>query len=332
MSLKRNIDLLGIGNAITDILVSVDYQFLEKMKFNAGTMHLVDFKTINAILKKFKDNKVSAGGSVANTISLASNLGDRCAFIGKRKNDDQGKMFSESMNASNILLPNSEVEIGEPSSTCLVMITPNGERTMLTYLGASTSLSQDDVDLKLLENTKIVYLEGYLFDLPSAKNLFNVIADKQKEYGFQLALSLSDPFCVKRHKEDFLKLIEKKIKIIFSNQEEIESLFDCSIENALLKASDKALISICTQGGNGSTLCKEGKFIKSNAFKINVKDTTGAGDNFAAGFLHGYINNYSLSKCSELGNYCAAETVKVIGARPDTNIKELLEKNKILEN
>ena len=121
-------------------------------------------------------------------------------------------------------------------------------------------------------------------------------------------------------------------KIDLSNQEEIESLFDCSIENALLKASDKAFISICTQGRHGSTLCKEGKFIKSNAFKINVKDTTGAGDNFAAGFLHGYINNYSLSKCSELGNYCAAETVKVIGARPDSNIKELLEKNKILEN
>ena len=332
MSLKRNIDLLGIGNAITDILVSIDYQFLEKMKFDAGAMHLVDFKTINTILKKFKNNKVSAGGSVANTISMASNLGARCAFIGKRKNDEQGKMFSESMNASNILLPNGEVEVGAPSSTCLVMITPNGERTMLTYLGASTSLSQDDVDLKLLENTKIVYLEGYLFDLPEAKNLFNVIADKQEEYGFELALSLSDPFCVKRHKDDFLKLIEKKIKIIFSNQEEIESLFNCSMENALLKASNKALINICTQGGNGSTLCKKGKFIKSNAFTVNVKDTTGAGDNFAAGFLHGYINNYSLSKCSELGNYCAAETVKVIGARPDTNIKELLEKNKILEN
>ncbi|MBF96166.1 MAG: 2-dehydro-3-deoxygluconokinase [Alphaproteobacteria bacterium MarineAlpha9_Bin4] len=332
MSLEKNIDLLGIGNAITDILISVDYQFLEKMKFNAGTMHLVDFNSINEILEKFRDFKVSAGGSVANTISLASNLGNRCAFLGKRKNDDRGKMFSKSMNASNILLPNREVEIGDPSSTCLVMITPNGERTMLTYLGASTSLSQDDVDLKLLENTKIVYLEGYLFDLPEAKNLFNIIADKQEEYDFELALSLSDPFCVKRHKEDFLKLLEKKIKIIFSNQEEIESLFDCDIENALLKSSNKALISICTQGEKGSTLCKNGKFIKRNAYKINVKDTTGAGDSFAAGFLHGYINNYSLSKCSELGNYCAAETVKVIGARIDSNIKELLEKNKILEN
>ena len=162
-------------------------------------------------------------------------------------------------------------------------------------------------DTNPLENTVVT-----IGEISGGEN-FNVIADKQEEYGFELALSLSDPFCVKRHKDDFLKLIEKKIKIIFSNQEEIESLFNCSMENALLKASNKALINICTQGGNGSTLCKKGKFIKSNAFTVNVKDTTGAGDNFAAGFLHGYINNYSLSKCSELGNYCAAETVKVIG-------------------
>ena len=172
MENKKNIDLLGIGNAITDILVEVDYNFLEKMKLNIGAMQLTDFETIKKTINLFKDTKVSAGGSVANTISMVANLGNRCAFIGRRKNDTQGKLFSESMSSSNILLPNSEVEFGKASSTCLVMITPNGERTMLTYLGASTNLTEDDVDVALIEDSKIVYLEGYLFDLPESKKLF----------------------------------------------------------------------------------------------------------------------------------------------------------------
>ena len=236
------------------------------------------------------------------------------------------------MLASNIILPNSEADRGDPSSTCLVMITPNGERTMLTYLGASTSLTEDDIDLSLLEKAKIVYVEGYLFDLPEAKKLFYNLADKQKELGFELALSLSDPFCVNRHKEDFLKLLDKKIKIVFSNQEEIETLYSCSVEKALLNSSDKVFINISTLGEKGAMVYSSGNLIKKDSFSVEVKDTTGAGDSFAAGFLHGYINNFPLDKCTEVGNFCASETVKVIGARPEINIKELLLKNNILEN
>ena len=330
MTEKKNIDLLGIGNAITDILVKVDYNFLEKMKLNIGAMQLTDYETINKTINLFKDTKVSAGGSVANTISMVANLGNRCAFIGRRKNDTQGKLFSESMSSSNILLPNSEVEFGKASSTCLVMITPNGERTMLTYLGASTNLTEEDVDLALIENSKIVYLEGYLFDLPEAKKLFFTLADKQEELGFEFALSLSDPFCVTRHKEDFLKLLDKKVKIVFSNQEEIETLFSCTVEKALINSSDKILINISTLGVKGAMVYSNGNLIKKNSFSVEVKDTTGAGDSFAAGFLHGYINNFPLDKCAEVGNFCASETVKVIGARPEVNVKEMLLKNNIL--
>ena len=302
------------------------------MNLNIGAMQLVEFDTINKIIKSFKSKKVSAGGSVANTVSLVSNLGKNCAFIGKRKNDNQGKMFSESMSISKILMPNKEATLGKPSSICLVMITPNGERTMLTYLGASLSLDENDIDLELLKNTKIVYLEGYLFDLPEAKNLFFKLADIQEDLGFEFALSLSDPFCVKRHKKDFLKLLDKNIKILFSNQEEIETLFDSSFNQALLKSGDKTSITISTLGEKGSSLCYEGKLIESEAYKVFLKDTTGAGDSFAAGFLYGYINNYSLKKCSEIGNFCAAETVKIIGARPEVNVKDLLLKNEILKN
>jgi len=332
MNNNKEIDLLGIGNAITDILVEVDYHFLEKMNLQIGAMQLADYETINKTIKLFTEQKVSAGGSVANTISLTASLGNRCAFIGRRKNDFQGKLFSESMRANSIMLPNDEVETGKPSSTCLVMITPNGERTMLTYLGASTNLSEEEIDLNLLEKSKVVYLEGYLFDLPEAKKLFYNLAEKQKEFSFELALSLSDPFCVKRHKEDFLKLLEKKIKIVFSNQEELENLYNCGVEKALTKSSDKDLISVSTLGERGSLLNANKKLIKTEAIKVEVKDTTGAGDSFAAGFLHGYIHNLSLEKCSKIGNFCAAETVKIIGARPEVNMKDLLLKNNILEN
>jgi len=332
MSEEKIIDLLGIGNAITDILVKVDYQFIEKMNLNIGAMQLTNYDTINETINLFKDQMVSAGGSVANTISMVANLGNKCAFVGRRKNDNQGKLFSESMSASNIILPNSEVEVGEPSSTCLVMITPNGERTMLTYLGASKNLSMNDIDLSLIEKSKIVYLEGYLFDLPEAKRLFYSLADKQEELGFEFALSLSDPFCVTRHKEDFLKLLDKKVKIVFSNQDEIETLFSCSVEKALINSSNKILINISTLGEKGSIVCANGNLIKKDSFSVEVKDTTGAGDSFAAGFFHGYINNLSLDKCAEVGNFCASETVKVIGARPDVNMKELLSKNNILKN
>ena len=188
------------------------------------------------------------------------------------------------MSSSNILLPNSEVEFGKASSTCLVMITPNGERTMLTYLGASTNLTEDDVDLALIEDSKIVYLEGYLFDLPEAKKLFFTLADKQEELGFEFALSLSDPFCVTRHKEDFLKLLDKKVKIVFSNQEEIETLFSCTVEKALINSSDKILINISTLGEKGAMVYSNGNLIKKDSFSVEVKDTTGAGDSFAAGF------------------------------------------------
>ena len=151
----KNIELLGIGNAVTDVLVSVDYDFLDKENLNPGTMQLVDSEILNQLIKKFKNNKISAGGSVANTVSLLASLGNKSAFIGKRKNDSLGKMFSKSMTADEIILPNRETEISDPSSCCLVMITPDGQRTMATYLGASTSLSLEDVDLNLLSSTDI---------------------------------------------------------------------------------------------------------------------------------------------------------------------------------
>ncbi len=329
---KLNYNILGIGNAVTDILVEVDYSYLKENNLEEGAMKLVDEITIQELLSDLNISKTLAGGSVANTLATISNLGGSCAFIGSRKNDKYGKLFSKSMLENNIYLSNEENENGKSSSLCLVLITPNGERTMCTYLGASTNLSNDNIDVPLLKNSKIIYLEGYLFDLPEAKDIFYAVVNNATKYGYEVALSLSDPFCVDRHRKDFIKLINKKIGILFSNKSEMEALYKCDIKNALLESSKNVKISISTLGEKGSILYYDNNFLESEAFPIKVIDTTGAGDNFAAGFLYSYINKIPLEMCMKAGALCASETIKAIGARPQNNLKELLIKNSILKN
>ena len=196
---KYNYDVLGIGNAVTDIFVEVEESFLKKNNLVEGTMKLVDEVFIMELLKDLNISKTYAGGSVANTLSTISKLGGKCAFIGSRKNDKYGNLFSNSMEQEKIDLLNKENTEGKASSLCLVLVTPNGERTMCTYLGASTNLNNDNLELSSLTNSNIIYLEGYLFDLPEAKDIFYKVVDKAKENNYQVALSLSDPFCVERH-------------------------------------------------------------------------------------------------------------------------------------
>jgi len=330
--LKQNYNILGIGNAVTDILLEVDYSFLKKNNLEEGSMKLVDEATINKLLIDLNSFRTLAGGSVANTLSTIASLGGSCAFIGSRKNDRFGKLFSESMIENSIYLSNEANEAGKSSSLCLVLITPNGERTMCTYLGASTNLSNEDIDISLLKKSKIIYLEGYLFDLPEAKNIFYAVVNNAAKYGYEVALSLSDPFCVDRHRKDFIKLINKKISILFSNKSEMEALYKCDIKNALLASSKNVRISISTLGEKGSILYYNNKVLEAEAYPVNVIDTTGAGDNFAAGFLYSYINQVSFENCMKAGALCASETIKTIGARPQSNLKELLIKKSILKN
>ena len=330
--LKKNYDILGIGNAVTDILVEVDYSYLKNNKLEEGSMKLVDESTINDLLLDLNASKTLAGGSVANTLDTIANLGGKCAFIGNRKKDKFGKLFSKSMLDNNIYLSNQESESGKSSSLCLVLITPNGERTMCTYLGASTNLSNDDMDLTLLKNSKIIYLEGYLFDLPEAKDIFYSVVNNANKYGYEVALSLSDPFCVDRHRKDFIKLINKKIGILFSNKSEMEALYKCDVKNALKECSKNVKVSISTMGEKGSILYYDNSFLETEACPTKVIDTTGAGDNFAAGFLYSYINQMPFETCMKAGALCASETIQVIGARPQSNLEELFIKNSILKN
>ena len=324
-------EILGIGNAVTDILVEVDNNFISKHNLSPGTMKLVNEDFIKSLLEELKVNNVMAGGSVANTLSTISSLGGKCAFIGSRKNDKYGKLFTDSMSSKDIKLINKENVEGKASSLCLVLITPDGERTMCTYLGASNELKNKDIQEDILKNTKLVYLEGYLFDLQEAKDIFYYIVNNASHFGYKVALSLSDSFCVDRHREDFLKLINKNISILFSNTDEIESLYECERKKAMNKAAKTTEIVIATMGKNGSSLYKGSEYIEIDSYEAIAKDTTGAGDNYAAGFLHSFIQGNTLKEAMLAGSFCAAEIVKIIGARQNADLKDLLNKQKILK-
>ncbi len=329
---NNNYDILGIGNAVTDIFVEVEDSFLKANNLIEGTMKLVDEIFINEILKDLHISKTHAGGSVANTLSTISKLGGSCAFIGSRKNDKYGNLFANSMEEENIFLLNKENPEGKSSSICLVLVTPNGERTMCTYLGASTNLNKNNIDLRNFKKCNVIYLEGYLFDLPEAKDIFYHVVDAANEHDYKVALSLSDSFCVERHRNDFLKLINKNLNILFANENEIEALFKCDKKEALKTAGKNIEIVIATLGEEGSLMYNEKEFFKADAFKVKAIDTTGAGDNYAAGFLHMYVRNAPLIDCMNAGSLCASETIKFLGARPSSNLKELLIKNKIIRN
>jgi len=324
-------EILGIGNAVTDILVEVDNNFISKHNLSPGTMKLVNEDFIKSLLEELKVNNVMAGGSVANTLSTISSLGGKCAFIGSRKNDKYGKLFTDSMSSKDIKLINKENVEGKASSLCLVLITPDGERTMCTYLGASNELKNKDIQEDILKNTKLVYLEGYLFDLQEAKDIFYYIVNNASHFGYKVALSLSDSFCVDRHREDFLKLINKNISILFSNTDEIESLYECERKKAMNKAAKTTEIVIATMGKNGSSLYKGSEYIEIDSYEAIAKDTTGAGDNYAAGFLHSFIQGNTLKEAMLAGSFCAAEIVKIIGARQNADLKDLLNKQKLLK-
>ncbi len=329
---KYDYDILGIGNAVTDIFVKVETSFLEKNNLTEGTMKLVDENFIAYLLKDLQVSQILAGGSVANTLSTIAKLGGSCSFIGNRKNDKYGKLFTNSMEKEKIHLFNKESEEGKASSICLVLVTPNGERTMCTYLGASTYLNENSINLEDLKKSNIVYLEGYLFDLPEAKKMFYEVVDNARECGYKVALSLSDPFCVERYREDFINLIQKKINILFANENEIGSLFKCNTEDALKIAGNNVDIALATLGEKGSLMYNQKNYTISEAFSVKAIDTTGAGDNYAAGFLYMYGKNAALVDCMKAGSLCAAETIKFIGARPKSDLKALLHEKKILKN
>ena len=326
---KKKIDLVGVGNAIVDIVTNIDDDFLKKNRLQKGSMNLITLENSGKILKDCKIIKQISGGSAANTVVSLANLGNNVEFIGRVKNDKFGNFFSKDIKESGASFNSKYVETRESSAHSLVLITPDAQRTMCTYLGASTEFEPNNINYESIKTSKYLYLEGYLWDSELAKQAFIEAAKIAKESNTKIILSLSDSFCVDRHRESFLDLINDFVDILFCNEEELKSLFkSIDLEQCKIKINSLCELAAITLGEKGSIIVNKNKteFIKPFLFGKAI-DTTGAGDIFAGGFIHGLINKLSLNNCGQIGSICAGHIVTQIGSRSTINLKKLISEN-----
>ena len=319
-------DVLGIGNAIVDVLVQTSDSFLEEEGLEKGTMELVNADRVNELYSKIGPAVECSGGSAANTIAALTSLGGRGAFIGKLHDDTLGQVFRRDIKALGVSFKTPAATDGLPTATSLVLVSPDAERTMQTYLGACAELTPDDIDEGEVSAATVTYLEGYLWDPPAAKEAFMKAAGIAHAKGRVVSLSLSDPFCVDRHRADFLHLVSDHVDILFANEEEIISLYKADdFETALAAVKKHCKMAALTRGAKGSVVLVGGEFIMVDPEPIeHLIDTTGAGDAYAAGFLFGLSQGKDLARCARIGNIIAAEVIQHMGARSDRSLKNLI--------
>ena len=305
--------ILGIGNAIVDVICKVDDGFLKKNNLTKSSMKLVDEKEFKKLLSNLKIEETISGGSVANSIVGLANLGNKVGFIGKINEDDLGDKYEKGLKKENVEYYYSKKKEASPTGTCLILITPDSERTMCTFLGIAGQITEDDVDIKAIKKSKITLLEGYLWDKGGPKKAF----EKAIKNSNQVAMSLSDKFCVDRHKSDFLNLVRNRLDLIFANEQEILSLIDAKkFDEVISFGKELGKLIVVTRGEKGSVAINKNKVVDCK-IKENLKivDLTGAGDLFAAGFIHGYINNFSIEESLNKGTEMASKIIQKIGAR-----------------
>ena len=305
--------ILGIGNAIVDVLCKVDDDFLIKNSLTKSTMKLIDEDEFKTLLSLINIEETVSGGSVANSIVGLSQLGNDVGFIGKVSDDNLGQKYEEGLKKEKVNYFYKKKKETIPTGSCLILITPDSERTMCTFLGTAGKINETDIDKSIVKNSEITFLEGYLWDEGEPKKAF----DKSIENSNKVAMSLSDLFCVERHKEHFLELAKNKIDIIFANEQEITSLIDAnSFEEIVTFSKQIKKNVVITRGEKGALSIQDGQLIECEAQKnLNIKDLTGAGDLFAAGYLHGIINNLSIKECLIKGTELSSKIIQKIGAR-----------------
>lgn len=315
----------GIGNAIVDILSQAADGLVDSEGFAKGSMSLIDAERALSLTKLLTAPQQTSGGSAANTIAGLASFGSRAGYIGKVSADELGSVFSEAMRAQGVVFPTSPSQSGTPTARCVVLVTPDAQRTMCTYLGACVELGPEDIDVALVQSSRITYLEGYLWDPPKAKEAFLVAAKAAHAANRQVSLSLSDSFCVGRHRESFLDFVKNHIDVLFANEAEILSLYETSnVKSAMAIAKDQCRITAVTCGAAGCMVAADGEVFSVAAEPVaRVVDTTGAGDLFAAGFLHGLSTGRTARDCAVLGGIAAAEVISHIGARPERSLSEL---------
>lgn len=322
---NKTYDVLGVGNAIVDILAVAEDSFLAEQGMAKGSMALVDEDRAHAIYQAMGPCVEASGGSAANTIAGVASFGSSTAFIGKTRDDEFGKIFAHDLRSLGVAYETSHAAQGAATARCLVVVTPDAQRTMNTHLGACVDLGPDDIDPAMISASAITYLEGYLFDPPGAKDAFRKAAALAAAHGRQIALTLSDSFCVDRYRDEFCQFIRDHVDIVFANEAEIAALFPgCSLMDAANQLARLAKVSAITRSEKGSLLVRAHERIEVPAIPVaQLVDTTGAGDQYAAGVLHGMTRGLPLGECGMLGSMAAAEVISHYGARPETPLAEL---------
>tara|TARA_Y100001970_G_C14244605_1_gene867206 strand:+ start:1128 stop:2144 length:1017 start_codon:yes stop_codon:yes gene_type:complete len=322
----KSIDLVAIGNAIVDILINTSEEFIKENNLDKGSMSLIDEKRSKELISKYNSSKKVSGGSAANTACCLSKLGDKAHFIGRIKNDEMGRVFSSEIRSCGVSFQSEEIKEGPQTAHSLIFITPDAQRTMCTFLGSSTQFNSNNIDLKEIEMAKILYLEGYLWDHKEAKLAFIKACNIAKRSNTKIALSLSDKFCVERHKESLLKLINERIDVLFGNEDEYKILLNTEDINPKINWLRKLCnIAIITMGEKGSIIITNKDLINIEAYKMgDLVDTTGAGDAYAGGFISGLVNGKELEICGKIGSICAGKIVTEIGSKFNINISKLV--------
>lgn len=320
------LDVLGIGNAIVDVIAHAEEKDLLNLELTKGAMTLIDAARAEFLYEKMGTAVESSGGSAANTMVGLAQLSGAAGYIGKVRNDQLGGIFHHDISAAGVEFPTPPAIAGPPTARCLIFVTPDAQRTMETYLGASVGLGPDCIDQACIRRAKIVYLEGYLWDEPPAKEAFVLASEIAHAAGKKVALTLSDSFCVQRHRQSFQDLIADHVDILFANEAEILSLYQVTnFDQALQKVRAHCEVVALTRSEKGSVILSSEEVHVVDAEPVEtVLDTTGAGDLFAAGFLFGLTRGHGLAACGRIGSICAAEIVSHFGARPEKPLDQLV--------
>jgi sugar/nucleoside kinase (ribokinase family) len=325
-SAQPTFDIVGIGNAIVDVLTHADERFVAERGLQPGSMTLVDEPAAHELYAAMGPAVEVSGGSCANTVAAASSLGSRVAFVGKVAADELGEIFAHDLTSLGVRFDTPAAPDGPPTARCLVFVTPDGQRTMATYLGACVELGPADIDPDLISAGRFVYIEGYLWDSPQAKTALRRAMDLAHTAGRRVAMTLSDPFCVARHRDEFADLVAGPVDILFANQLEAESLVGVAdVWQAVTALQGQCEIVVVTRGDQGSIIVTEDAVHEIPAVRVpEVVDSTGAGDLYAAAFLHGLAAGWDLKDCGRAGAAAAAEIITHIGARSERDLGELV--------
>lgn len=321
-------DVVAIGNAIVDVMTRISDAFLEERDLIKGSMNLISAEQAGILYRQIDPERECSGGSAANTVVGIASLGGTPAFIGKVHADELGKVFRRDIGVSGVEFFTPPMFEGPSTARCIVLVTPDAQRTMNTYLGACTKLSPEDIDADLIKASKVTYLEGYLWDENNAKKAMTYACEVAKSFDRKVALTLSDSFCVERHRDEFLALIKSHVDLLFANEKEIKSLYQTdNFDEIIAKVKKDCEITAITRQEKGSVVISGmiSTYIDAEEVK-EVVDTTGAGDLYAAGFLYGYGRDYDLGICGRIGGITAAEIITHYGARPEVSLKGLIRK------